>query len=111
MIKDTRKGINNLLPEDQKVPVKYKIKNFLDLDYYWKSRQSKDEVGNNTCHIVFSVIDSEEMRFKFLKLLVQEGVGDMNKRNNLGYLRCENLHVHPIKNIPKELEPHFTETL
>ena len=59
LIKDTYKGINNLRSEDDKVLVKYKIKNFMDLDYYWKSRQSKDCAGNNTCHIVFSVIDDE----------------------------------------------------
>jgi len=46
-----------------------------------------------------------------LKLLTREEVGDMNKRNCLGYLPCENLHVHPIMNIPKELESHFIETL
>ena len=69
LIKDTYKGINNTRSEEDKLPVKYKIANFLDLDYYWKSRQSKDKAGNNSCHILFSVIDDEQLRFKFLKLL------------------------------------------
>jgi hypothetical protein len=111
LVKNTRKGINNFRAADDQVPPKYKMNNFLDLDYFWKSRQSKDLVGNNTCHIVFSMIDDETLRFKFLKLLCEEGIGDMNKRNCLGYLPCENLHSHPIKNIPKDLEPYFVETL
>jgi hypothetical protein len=83
----------------------------MDLDYYWKSRQSKDCAGNNSCHILFSVIDDESLRFKFLKLLTNEKVGEMNKRNCLGYLPCDNLHSHPIRNIPKDLEPYFLETI
>ena len=53
LIKDTRKGINNQREESQKVFVKYNIVSFLDLDYYWKSREGKDDVANNACHLAF----------------------------------------------------------
>jgi hypothetical protein len=92
MVKDTRKGINIGLPDDKKYPVKFKIDDYMNLDYYWKSRQNKDQVGNNTLHLVFSVVDNEELRFKFVKLCIEESIGDINKRNCLGYLPCENLH-------------------
>ena len=104
MIKDTRKGINNnITDESKKVPVKYKIVDFEDFDYYWKSRQNKDDAGNNSCHLVFATIDKDvDLRFKFLKLLIEEGVGDMNKRNRLGYLPQENLHLRPFPDLPRE---------
>ena len=40
-----------------------------ELDYYWKSRQNKDQSGNNTCHVAFEIVD-EEVRYKFLNLLL-----------------------------------------
>ena len=40
-----------------------------DLDYYWKSRQGKDENGNNSCHLAFEIVD-ERVRYKFLSLLL-----------------------------------------
>jgi hypothetical protein len=38
MIEDTYKGINNLLPKERHYFVKYKCDDFLQMDYYWKSR-------------------------------------------------------------------------
>jgi hypothetical protein len=70
LVKDTRKGINIGLAEEAKYPVKYKIDDFLMLDYWWKSRQNKDINGNNTCHLLFSVVDDEVLRYKILRLLV-----------------------------------------
>lgn len=53
-----------------------------------KSRQCKDLAGNNTCHYVFEIAD-QMTRYKTLRILVQEKIGDLNKRNKLGFLPCE----------------------
>jgi len=46
LIKDSNKAAG----EDEN---RYKIRNKKDVDYFWKSRQNKDENGNNTLHMVF----------------------------------------------------------
>jgi hypothetical protein len=92
LIKDTRKGINNhITDESKKYHIKYKINNFIMTDYYWKSREGKDENGNNTCHLAFEIQD-KPLRYKVIKLLIQEQVGSINKRNVLGYLPHETNH-------------------
>jgi len=55
------------------------------MDYYWKSRENKDFCGNNQLHIVFE-IDDLALRHQFLTLLIEEGVGNPNKRNVQGLL-------------------------
>ena len=88
LIKDTRKGIN-IGKKD--APTKYQIVDFMDLNYYWKSREGKDSFSNNTCHLCFK-IDDLDLKYKMLKLLIDERVGDINKPNNLGYLPHEVVH-------------------
>jgi hypothetical protein len=53
LVKNTRLGINIGLSDEYKHHVKYKINDFLDLDYYWKSRMKKDAAGNNTMHLIW----------------------------------------------------------
>jgi len=60
----------------------------MDMDYYWKSRQSKDNAGNNSCHFCFE-IEEPTQRYQFLTILNNEQIGDLNKRNKLGYLPHE----------------------
>ena len=70
LIKDTRKGINNhITDESKKFHIKFKINNFIMTDYYWKSREGKDENGNNTCHLAFEIQD-KPLRYKVIKLLI-----------------------------------------
>ena len=64
---------------------KYQMENLKDEEYYWKSRQGKDEVGNNTCHLVYNISDIKT-RSEILTLLINEEIGDPYKRNKLGYL-------------------------
>lgn len=52
LVENTKKGINDSRSERDKVHKKYDV-DFLDFDYYWKSRQKKDAAGNNTLHLVF----------------------------------------------------------
>lgn len=111
LIKDTRKGINNkITDESKKFRIKYKIENFLMTEYYWKSREGKDENGNNTCHLAFEIMD-RELRYKVLKLLIEENVGDINKHNVLGYLPHEVNHNPRMAKIPLELKQYFLEVL
>lgn len=65
------------------------------LNYYWKSRQNKDQNGNNSCHLTFEIVD-EKLRYKFLNLLLSEEIGNMNKPNLLGFLPHEIEHHQPI---------------
>ena len=89
LIKDTRQGIN--IGREEKVEPKYHIVDYMDLDYYWKSREGKDSFSNNSCHLCFKIED-EKLRYDILKLLIEEKCGDVNKPNNLGYLPHEVMH-------------------
>ena len=51
---------------------------------YWKSRRGKDDYGNNTMHYVFMIRDVQ-MRNDILKLFIKEEIGDIDKRNILGF--------------------------
>ena len=53
----------------------YKLKNEQDRDYFETSRKSKDECGNNSMHFAFN-IQNEEVRNKFVDLLLHTGVGN-----------------------------------
>ena len=88
LVKDSKQG---LVRKNDK-PQKYKIVDFLNLDYYWKSRAGKDQNGNNTCHLAFEIA-AEDGRYKYLKILMDEEIGDVNKRNKMGYLPQELEHA------------------
>jgi hypothetical protein len=64
---------------------KYKILEEKNIEYYWKSRANKDRSGNNPCHYAFTIPDLH-LRYKVIKLLIEEGVGDPSKRNKMGML-------------------------
>ena len=66
-----------------------------DLDYYWKSRQNKDENGSDSCHVAFEIVD-ERQRYKFLSLLLSEEIGDLTKPNVMGNLPHEIEHRQPL---------------
>jgi hypothetical protein len=56
-----------------------------NVEYYWKSRANKDRSGNNPCHYAFQISEIS-LRYKVIKLLIEEGVGDPSKRNKMGML-------------------------
>ena len=89
---------------------RYKIENDKDIDYYWKSRQSKDNCGNNAFHHCFA-IQSDIQRYRFISLLHKERIGDLNKRNKLGHLPHEVQHDIDYYCIPQDLRQHFLEVL
>ena len=90
--------------------VRYKIENDKDSDYYWKSRQSKDNSGNNAFHHCFA-IQSDIQRYRFISLLLKEQIGDLNKRNKLGHLPHEVQHHVDYEFLPQDLRKHFLEVL
>ena len=48
------------------------------VDYYWKSRKGKDRAGNNSLHSVFETnFDSNDERNRFLRILLDEGIGEV----------------------------------
>ena len=54
----------------------------------------------------------KELRDKYLTLLIDEGIGNPNKRNLMGLLPQEIEHIQPVKNIPGNLmDKNFRETL
>ena len=60
-------------------------------DVYKKSLDSSDVNGNNLAHYVFEISDLTT-RYKFLKLILEKGVGSLTKPNNNGYLPHEIEH-------------------
>ena len=98
LIKDTKKGKEINDSGDKK----YIINNPKDEPYYWKSRAAKDQVGNNTCHFVFEISNLEE-RYKYLKLLLDEEVGDIRKFNVLGLIPNMIEHRQPIPDMPDSI--------
>ena len=106
LIKDTRKGVNIGRDENDKIVAKYHITDYMDLDYYWKSREGKDSFANNTCHLCFKIEDAN-LRYNILQILIEEVVGDVNKPNNLGYLPHEVMHDQQILDFPKSIDCHF----
>jgi len=93
---------------------KYATANITHMSYFWKSRQNKDENGNNTCHLAFEIID-EKTRYKFLNLLLEEEIGDVAKANVMGLFPHELEHVQPLKigsdSMPKNTKKHFATSL
>jgi len=87
---------------------KYKLAKKRDTAYFEKSRRNKDIEGNNVSHFVFQINDYE-LRYKILKILVDEEIGDLTKRNKLGYLPNEIDHSLEYKIIPKDIQPYFKE--
>jgi len=75
------------------------VEDFNHIEYFYKSRQGKDENGNNSLHYAFLIKD-ETLRVKVLDLLLDEKVGDPGKRNLLGYLPEEMMHCFNIDEIP-----------
>lgn len=74
---------NTFWGEDRKI--KYNIKDKSDQEYFMKSRANKDKSGNNSCHLAFEMV-RDSYRYKFLEILIEEKIGDINKPNVLGLL-------------------------
>ena len=87
---------------------KYEMKSLTEKDivYYEKSRQNKDLSGNNTLHFVFEIEDLEK-RYKILQLLIDEQIGNLSKRNKIGYLPHQIDNQISYDDIPKKLRKHF----
>jgi hypothetical protein len=62
-----------------------------NINYFTKSLALKDKEGNNPLHFAYSIVDPNK-RQKYLKLLLEQGIGDSRKRNLLGYLPNEMQH-------------------
>jgi|APSaa5957512535_1039671.scaffolds.fasta_scaffold616766_1 hypothetical protein len=54
LIKDTRQGINEGVPENKKIR-KYKILDPTKFDEYWKTRLNRDRMGNSPLHMCFEI--------------------------------------------------------
>ena len=87
---------------------KYRVMKKRDESYFNKSRSNKDIEGNNVSHFVFQIEDTT-LRYKILNILLLEEIGDLTKRNKLGYLPSEIEHGLEYNLIPKECQPHFKE--
>lgn len=83
---------------------------FENFNYYWKSRQSKDNCGNNTLHHCYEIPDVT-FRRKFLLLLLKENIGDLSKRNKMGYMPFEFEQSQPIENLSEDLKPYYRTSL
>ena len=61
LVNNTRKGINKGKAEAEKIKPKYDLSSkyytFENLEYWWKSRECKDDCGCNAMHHVFEIDD------------------------------------------------------
>ena len=73
---------------------------------------NEDSNGNNSCHFAFEINDLKT-RYKFLKLLLEERVGDVTKANIIGLIPHEIEHEQPLplEDLPKEIQTHFPTTM
>jgi len=110
LIKDTRKGINDNLPEHKKFPVKYRILDATKFNQYWKTRRNRDAMGNSPLHFCYEIQDTE-LRYKMLSLLLEEGIGDVKERNKLGLLPQELEHDTEYARIPDNIKHLFKQDL
>lgn len=92
-----------LLIEDSQIneegcSLKYDLKGLPEADKtYWKnSRESKDAYGNNTCHFALAIQNNEE-REKYVKLLLDNEVGDIDKPNKRGIEPIMIEHSQPLR--------------
>ena len=114
LVKDTRKGINKDRAEAERIAPKYDLSSkhytFENMEYWWKSRESKDDCGCNALHHVFA-IDEPDKRNEFLELCIGDHIGNISKRNKQGLLPQEIEHIQPVKP-PKKLRDleEFLET-
>lgn len=89
---------------------KYIIKNPSDEEYFLKSRANKSKSGNNSCHLAFEIVE-KKMRYKILRLLIDEHIGDLYKPNKLGYLAHHIEHSQPLDSLPEDVLPFFPTVL
>ena len=54
-------------------------------------------------HFAFNIKDTE-LKYKFINILIDEQVGDLNKPNIMGLLPHELEHSQPLKNVPEEIK-------
>ena len=71
-----------------------------------RSKESSDINGNNLAHYVFEISDLPT-RYKFLKLILEKGVGSLTKPNYLGYLPHEIEYEQPLSELPESIHPFF----
>ena len=55
-------------------------------------------------------IDDLPLRHKYLKLLIEERIGNPEKRNVQGLLPQQIEHEQPVSTLPLELNRYFIET-
>ena len=105
-MRDTRKGKQRLrLPK-----YKYHVEDEDRIKYFYKSRQSKDRQGNNSAHFAF-MIEDPNLRRKFLDLILEEELGDVEKRNILSLLPEEMLHNFTTDQIAPQFHSEFVESV
>jgi hypothetical protein len=54
-------------------------------------------------HFAFNIKDPE-LKYKFINILIDEEVGDLNKPNIMGLLPHELEHTQPLTSIPEEIK-------
>ena len=89
---------------------KYIIDDPKNIEYFNKSRRNKDKGGNNSCHLVFEM-SRENIRYKFLDILIDQKIGDINKPNVLGLLPHQMDHFQPLRNLPDHILSHLPATI
>ena len=70
LIKDTYQGATTYKKGQRKIPPKYKVEDQRKFDYYWKSRENRDDQGNSPLHVCYEIHDLR-LRYKMLTLLME----------------------------------------
>ena len=88
LVKNTCIIFDKLAKVDPSKKLKYDLKNLkraADKDYWWKSRFFKKKKRKKKLHFVFEIPEVQK-RNQYLKLLMDHDIGDVLKRNKMGFL-------------------------
>ena len=79
---------------------KYKFLDKNAIKLFKKNVKGKDFQGNNTLHYAFEINDLP-LRYRFLQLLLEQGIGDLHKPNDVGQLPIDIEHTIPLAKVPQ----------
>lgn len=81
---------------------KYNFVDPQDMQNFIVRRQQKDDCGNNSMHYAFEISDIK-MRYKIVKLLIDEEVGELHKSNRQGQMPYQMEHTQPLTQLPPDI--------
>jgi hypothetical protein len=81
-------------------------------EIFEKSRQTTDSQGNNVLHYIFDIQEKTTQRRNFfLRLALDEQIGDLRGRNFENFLPVQVQHRQPVEDVPDSMLDYFPALL